>query len=78
MLGELLDTLIFIAIAFYGALPFPIIVSLFISNYIFKVGVEILFTPVTYFLANKLKRVEHEDYYDRKTNFNPFTLDAKI
>jgi len=74
IVGELLDTLLFISIAFWGVLPFPLLVSIFISNYIFKVGVETLFTPITYIVANFLKKTEHEDYYDRKTNFNPFTV----
>ena len=39
-----------------------------------KVGVEIVFTPMTYRLVNFLKRAESEDYYDRNTNFNPFAL----
>jgi queuosine precursor transporter len=33
-----------------------------------------VFTPVTYKVVAWLKRVENEDYYDRKTNFNPFSL----
>ena len=45
-----------------------------ISNYIFKVGVEVLFTPITYAVVNFLKRTEHEDYYDTNTDFNPFTI----
>ena len=39
-----------------------------------KVAVEIVFTPVTYRIVAALKRAEHEDYYDRNTDFNPFTL----
>ncbi len=75
--GELLDTLLFITIAFWGIFPTPVMISLLISNYIFKVGVEVLFTPITYFVVNKLKKVEHEDHYDRKTNFNPFALSVE-
>jgi uncharacterized integral membrane protein (TIGR00697 family) len=74
LIGELLDTLLFITIAFWGILPTPVLVSLLISNYIFKVGLEVLFTPVTYLVVNFLKKAEHEDYYDKKTNFNPFIL----
>lgn len=74
LVGELFDTLLFITIAFWGVFPTPVIVSLILFNYIFKVGIETLFTPFTYLLVNKLKKAEHEDYYDRKTNFNPFAL----
>jgi hypothetical protein len=42
-----------------------------------KVGVEVLFTPVTYKLVAFLKRAEHEDYYDRHTNFTPFSLKVR-
>jgi uncharacterized integral membrane protein (TIGR00697 family) len=74
LIGEFFDTLLFIAIAFWGVLPTSILVPLLISNYIFKVGVEVIFTPVTYLVINFLKKVEHEDHYDRKTNFNPFVV----
>ena len=39
-----------------------------------KVGVEVIFTPLTYFVVRKLKQLEGEDYYDRDTNFNPFII----
>ena len=39
----------------------------------FKVAVEAATTPLTYWVVNFLKRVENEDYYDRDTNFNPFS-----
>jgi hypothetical protein len=48
--------------------------AILVSNYVFKVGVEALFTPVTYAVVNFLKRAEHEDYFDRDTNFNPFLI----
>jgi hypothetical protein len=48
--------------------------TLIISNYIFKVGVEVVFTPLTYLIVGGLKRAEKVDYYDYKTNFNPFSL----
>jgi queuosine precursor transporter len=74
LVGELFDTLLFITIAFWGILPTPVLVSLLISNYIFKVGIEVVFTPVTYLVVNFLKKAEGEDYYDKKTNFNPFKI----
>jgi uncharacterized integral membrane protein (TIGR00697 family) len=77
LLGQFFDTVLFIGIAFWGVLPMPVLMSLLISNYIFKVGIEVLFTPITYLLVNKLKKTEHEDYYDYKTNFNPFAIMTK-
>jgi hypothetical protein len=44
------------------------------AQFVAKVAVEVVFTPVTYRIVGFLKRAEHEDYYDRNTNFNPFTL----
>ena len=43
-------------------------------NWVFKVAVEVLMTPVTYAVCNWLKRAEREDFYDRDTDFNPFSL----
>jgi len=74
LVGEGLDTIIFVVVAFYGIFPNEVLRAIIISNYIFKVGVEVLFTPLTYLIANKLKKVEHEDYYDYRTNFNPIKL----
>ena len=74
LVGEGVDTVVFIFVAFLGVLPNDLLWTIFISNYIFKVGVEVVFTPVTYQLVNLLKRAENEDYFDRDTNFNPLTL----
>jgi hypothetical protein len=76
LVGELVDTLLFVSIAFWGAMPANLFVSIVVSNYLFKCGVEILFTPLTYAIVGWLKRTEHEDHYDRGTNFNPFRLSA--
>lgn len=76
LVGELVDTLLFVAIAFLGAPGYParLLSAIIISNYVFKVGVEVLFTPATYAIVGFLKRREREDYYDSHTDFNPFTL----
>lgn len=74
IVGEGVDTALFVLIAFAGTMPTSLLVAIIVSNYIFKVGVEVLFTPITYAIVNFLKRKEHEDYYDRNTNFNPFKV----
>lgn len=74
IVGELVDTLLFCFIAFYGFYSNVLLVSIIISNYIFKVGLEIIMTPATYKIVGLLKRKENEDYYDYKTNFNPFKI----
>jgi hypothetical protein len=45
-----------------------------LAQFWLKVGVEVLFTPITYRIVGFLKRVENEDHYDRGTNFSPFSL----
>lgn len=74
IVGEGVDTLLFVMIAFYGVLPGDILLAVIISNYIFKVGFEIIFTPLTYFVVGLLKRAEGIDTYDYNTNFNPFAV----
>ena len=71
---EWIDTFIFCIIAFYWVFDNKILLTIIISNYIFKVWVEILFTPITYIVVNKIKKIENEDYYDNNTNFNPIKL----
>jgi hypothetical protein len=74
--GEGVDSLLFYPLAFYGGglIPDERLQGIMLVQFLGKVGVEILFTPVTYKLVAALKRAEHEDYYDRHTDFNPFTL----
>jgi hypothetical protein len=74
LVGELVDTILFALIAFGGTMASNVMIDLIVSNYIFKVGIEVGFTPVTYGIVTFLKRAEREDYYDRNTNFNPFAL----
>ncbi|VVC00688.1 Putative vitamin uptake transporter [uncultured archaeon] len=70
--GEGVDTLLFATIAFFGTMPAETFIALVVSNYVFKVGVEVLFTPVTYAVIGFLKREERIDYYDYRTDFSPF------
>ena len=75
LVGELVDSAVFIAIAsLFGIFPWSLFVTLSLTNYLFKTATEAVFTPITYIVVNSLKRVENEDYYDRETNFNPFTI----
>jgi len=74
MVGEGVDTILFYPIAFIGLWPNELLMSVLVSSYLFKVGWEVAVTPFTYLVVNWLKRVEHVDYYDYNTDFNPFTL----
>ncbi len=72
--GQVVDTVVFSFIAFWGILPSSLLLEIIIANYFIKTGVEIIFTPITYKVVYWLKREENEDYYDYKTDFNPFKL----
>ena len=74
--GEGVDSLLFYPLAFYGTgiIPHDKLPTVMMAQFLFKVSVEILFTPVTYALVGWLKRAESEDYYDRDTKFTPFSL----
>jgi len=76
VLGEIADSLVFYPIAFYGMWSNEQLVSVMIGNYFIKVLWEVLATPLTYLIVDFLKRAEHEDYYDRDTDFNPFSLET--
>lgn len=74
--GEVADSLIFYPIAFYGIWSNELLISVMIGNYFIKVLWEVLATPFTYLIVGYLKRVENEDYYDKDTDFNPFSLET--
>ena len=74
--GEAVDSVIFYPLAFLGTWSTEQVISVMIGNYFIKVLWEALATPLTYKVVAFLKRVEHEDYYDGDTNFNPFSFDS--
>ena len=73
-IGELVDTSLFYVIAFYGIWATDDLIKIVVAQYILKTSWEVVMTPVTYRVVAFLKRTENEDYYDRGTNFSPFTL----
>jgi len=74
IVGEGVDSLIFYPIAFYGIWSTPLVFRVMAANYVLKVAWEAAITPITYRVVGFLKRAENEDYYDRDTDFTPFTL----
>ena len=76
--GEAVDSAIFYPLAFYGTgiIPNDKLIPVMLFQFVAKVAVEVVFTPVTYKVVAALKRAEQEDYYDRATDFSPFTLKA--
>ena len=76
LVGEAVDSSVFTVVACaFGVFPWSIALSIIVANYIFKVTIEVLFTPVTYWVVNWLKRAEQVDYFDRGTDFNPFRVE---
>lgn len=74
--GEGVDSIIFYPLAFYnsGVIPNDKLLLVVLAQFLAKTLVEIIFTPVTYAVIKFLKTHEKIDFYDNKTNFNPFTL----
>lgn len=78
VVGQMVDTALFVlcAFAFADGFSSSLLLSIIVSNYVFKVGVETLCTPLTYLVTNFLKRNEGVDAIDNITDFNPFRLDV--
>lgn len=74
IVGEAVDSALFFPIAFFGTWSGPMLLEVLLTNYAIKVLWEVAMTPITYRVVAFLKRTEHEDYFDRDTNFNPFSL----
>ncbi len=73
--GQLVDSVVFYPVAFYGLWKTSTLIEIIIFNWALKVLVEVLCTPLTYVVVNGLKRAEGEDHFDVGTDFTPFSLD---
>lgn len=71
LVGQGVDTLVVLTIAFWGKLPFPVLGSMILSHWLIKTAYEATATPFTYAIVGHLKRKEGIDIYDYDTNFNP-------
>ena len=74
VIGQGLDTIVFTTIAFYGVVPIPVLVEIFMAHWLLKVLYEVAAIPFTYAIINYLKRKEGVDVYDQDTSLNPLTL----
>jgi len=74
LVGQAADSAIFISIAFWSILPSYALFQAILSQWTLKVLYEVIVTPLTYIIVNRLKRAENEDFFDRDTNFNPISL----
>ena len=70
VVGEGLDSVIFIMISFWGTMDNSVVGQMILFQYLFKVGYEILFTPVTYLVVKKIKKAEGIDVYDEGIRYN--------
>lgn len=77
VVGQGFDTVIFIAIGFWGLVPGPALAEMMLAQYLFKVGYEIVFTPFTYLVVGAVKRKEGIDTFDAGIAYNPFKLGAE-
>lgn len=86
IIGEAVDSAVFYPLAFLvlpllvgmheASWPWAQVQAVMLTNYVLKVLVEVVFTPVTYQIVAQLKRAEGLDVYDRDTNFSPFALES--
>ena len=75
--GQAVDSLLFYPIAFLGVWSDDTpLVAVMLANLALKVGWEVVATPLTYAIVNRLKQAEAEDHFDTDTDFTPFSLDA--
>jgi uncharacterized integral membrane protein (TIGR00697 family) len=74
LVGQGLDTVVVLTIAFLGVLPTPVLATMILSHWLVKTAYEAVATPFTYALVGFLKRKEGIDTYDYETNFNPLLI----
>jgi len=74
LVGQGLDSLVFITVAFWGVTPLNALPSIIVTQWLAKTAYEALVTPLTYLIVTFLKRQEGLDVFDRETHFNPFRV----
>ncbi len=71
LVGEFLDSVIFVVVAFLGLYPIGILLAMALSNYLFKTAIEVVFTPLTYAVIAFVKKREDIDTYDYNERYSP-------
>lgn len=74
LVGQGLDSLVFVVVAFFGTVPPAVIISAVVAQWIFKSLYEVAATPLTYLVVNRLKSAEGVDAYDRDVSLNPLPI----
>ncbi len=72
LVGQAVDTVLVISLTFAGTVPAATIANMIATGYLLKVGYEVLATPLTYLVINRLKRAEASDPLDTHESFSPF------
>ena len=72
VVGEAFDTIIFIAISFWGTMENSVLLQMMLFQYLFKVCYEVIFTPVTYAVVKWIKKKENLDTYDTGVKYSIF------
>jgi uncharacterized integral membrane protein (TIGR00697 family) len=75
LVGELVDSVLFVFIGFTGLYPMEVLVVMAFSNYLFKTTIEVAFTPLTYLVVGAVKKAEKTDTYDYGERYNPLPTD---
>lgn len=70
VVGEGLDSVIFILISFLGTMENSVVFKMILFQYLFKVSYEAIFTPLTYVVVNVIKKAEGIDTYDKDIKYN--------
>lgn len=77
VVGQALDSALFVSIAFAGLYPTGTLAVMFASNYLFKTAIEAAFTPLTYLAVAFVKKTEGRDTYDRDVNYSPLPFGGR-
>lgn len=74
LVGEGLDSMVFISVAFIGIIPAKELLMMVLAQTFIKTAYEIVVLPVTILVVNKVKKVESETTFDSNISYNPFKL----
>jgi uncharacterized integral membrane protein (TIGR00697 family) len=74
LMGQGVDTLVFLTIAFLGVLPLSVLGIMILSHWLVKSAYEVIATPLTYVVVGYLKKKEGVDAYDYGIDFNPLRV----
>lgn len=75
VVGQFFDTLVFGLVAFLGILGFRDMMIFLLVGWGFKTLAEVVLLPITYRVVSALKKSEHIDALDSKTDFSPLRVD---